>query len=393
METSETRVGYKTIAAVARLFSGEVELRDAEFEVEPLKKLLVGTLPYTLEATASRVEAMESIVLAISCDRLQVFVPWSSLRKRSVQVKLGHVRIQAGPLGGERRARVRRGSWTSLKRRLELQKLRLAAAHLTDKAMKDGRRCWVEPGGAGAGLDLVEGRDIGRRQDHHNPSARMAMFPRQIRMSLNLPEVCTSLHSSEILGLIELVGDANQPTCPPAELLREEMQEEVKAAVAEFLAKRSKSRAFSIFRGSGTKKSKAGAVADAATAAAADTARRTAVAGAQAAQKAAHALGDARRSGQAAAEKALGSLMRAGGLKRSPKKTTSELAASREAATASREEEELQAVLALSLKEFEDQQAAKDAKTCEDESSDVKQQESLCQDQSWESDRHVNQAM
>lgn len=102
----------------------------------------------------------------------------------------------------------------------------------------------------------MEGRDIGRRQDHHNPSARMAMFPRQIRISLNLPEVYTSLHSSEILGLIELVGDANQPTCPPAELLREEMQEEVKAAVAEFLAKRSKSRTFSIFRGSGTKKSK-----------------------------------------------------------------------------------------------------------------------------------------
>lgn len=35
---------------VPGLFSGEVELRDAELEVEPVKKLLAGTLPYTLEA-------------------------------------------------------------------------------------------------------------------------------------------------------------------------------------------------------------------------------------------------------------------------------------------------------------------------------------------------------
>ena len=108
----------------------------------------------------------------------------------------------------------------------------------------------------------------------------------------------------------------------------------------------------------------AGAVADAASAAAADTARRTAVAGAQAAQKAAqgashaaqkasHVLGDARRSGQAAAEKALGSLMRAGGLAKKPKEAV--LRDARD--EAAREEEELQAVLALSLKEFEAQQA------------------------------------
>ena len=82
--------------------------------------------------------------------------------------------------------------------------------------------------------------------------------------------------------------------------------------------------------------------------------RRTAVAGAQAAQKAAHVLGDARRSGQAAAEKALGSLMRAGGLAKKPKEAVLRDAARDEAA---REEEELQAVLALSLKEFEAQQA------------------------------------
>ena len=31
------------------LFSGEVELRDAEFEVDPLRKLLLGTLPFTWE--------------------------------------------------------------------------------------------------------------------------------------------------------------------------------------------------------------------------------------------------------------------------------------------------------------------------------------------------------
>jgi hypothetical protein len=33
--------------------------------------------------------------------------------------------------------RLRRGKWTSLKRRLEVQKLRLAAANLTDKDTKD----------------------------------------------------------------------------------------------------------------------------------------------------------------------------------------------------------------------------------------------------------------
>lgn len=86
----------------------------------------------------------------------------------------------------------------------------------------------------------------------------------------------------------------------------------------------------------------AGAVADAASAAAADTARRTAVAGAQAAQKAAQVLGDARRS-----------LMRAGGLAKKPREAVLRDAARDEAA---REEEELQAVLALSLKEFEAQQ-------------------------------------
>jgi len=95
----------------------------------------------------------------------------------------------------------------------------------------------------------VEGRDIGRRLDHHNPSARMAMFPRQIRMNLNLPEVRSHLHSSEILGLIDLLADAIQPTSPPPEVLREEVQEEMKLAVAQFLATRSKGRSFSIFRG------------------------------------------------------------------------------------------------------------------------------------------------
>ena len=34
-------------------------------------------------------------ILAISCDRLNVQVPWSHLRSRPVQVKVGHLRIQA----------------------------------------------------------------------------------------------------------------------------------------------------------------------------------------------------------------------------------------------------------------------------------------------------------
>lgn len=33
-------------------------------------------------------------VLAISCDRLQVQVPWSALRSRAVQVKVGKLRVQ-----------------------------------------------------------------------------------------------------------------------------------------------------------------------------------------------------------------------------------------------------------------------------------------------------------
>ena len=36
------------------LFSGEVELRDAEFEVDPLRKLLLGTLPFTWEVSANQ---------------------------------------------------------------------------------------------------------------------------------------------------------------------------------------------------------------------------------------------------------------------------------------------------------------------------------------------------
>ena len=38
--------------------------------------------------------------------------------------------------------RLRRGNWTSLKRRLEVQKLRLAAANLTDKDTKDRLEVW-----------------------------------------------------------------------------------------------------------------------------------------------------------------------------------------------------------------------------------------------------------
>ena len=40
-----------SIRADARgLFAGEVELRDAELEVEPLNSLLAGILPYTVQA-------------------------------------------------------------------------------------------------------------------------------------------------------------------------------------------------------------------------------------------------------------------------------------------------------------------------------------------------------
>lgn len=100
----------------------------------------------------------------------------------------------------------------------------------------------------GAGLDLVEGRDIGRREDHRNPSARMAMFPRQIRGNLNVQELRSQIQTSEILGFIDLLEHVKQPTCPPSDLLRPEVHEEVKVAVTEFLA-RSKGRSFSIFRG------------------------------------------------------------------------------------------------------------------------------------------------
>eukprot|EP00434_Breviolum_minutum_P003431 symbB.v1.2.003019.t1/scaffold113.1/size324549/17 len=459
----------------SRLFSGEVELRDAELEVEPVKKLLAGTLPYTLE------------ILAISCDRLNVQVPWSHLRSRPVQVKVGHLRMQvrvhsssdrswaesvavsaaiskseqkpqekqdeeqksfrladvkvgvidgfsisvaslhvlcaqapqaasssqplfafefelAGlslqpiPFGkvssGNKAKRLRSGQWTSLKRRLEVEHVRLAAAQLTDKSTSKDALLEVK----GCSLDLVEGRDIGRREDHRNPSARMAMFPRQIRGNLNVQELRSQIQTSEILGFIDLLEHVKQPTCPPSDLLRPEVHEEVKVAVTEFLA-RSKGRSFSIFRGvkkgpkavlpkrtsdrelgkagttqisdmaaemadvMATKAMKAGAVADAASAAAADKARRTAVAASAAALKASNALGGARRSGQAAAEKALGSLMRVGGL------TTKTSKKDEVGRSLTKEEEELQAVLALSLKEFEDQQA-KDAKVAGEERDD-----------------------
>ncbi|CAK9055105.1 Mitochondrial import inner membrane translocase subunit Tim10 [Durusdinium trenchii] len=296
----------------------------------------------------------------------------------------------------ERKAkRLRRGAWTSLKRRLEVQHLRLAAAHLTGKATNDAMLDIKN-----LSLDLVEGRDIGRRQDHRNPSARMAMLPRLLRMNLTVPEIQLHLNDSEILNFIKLVGHIVQPKSPPVDMLSAEVQEQTKAAV-EALSTRS-IRSFSIFRRSkkdkkpkssvsdrelgtpvsqiadmaadmadimATKAKKAG---DAASAAAADKARRTAaamagsaaagaVAGAaaaaaaaqgasHAAQKASHALGDARRSGQAAAEKAFGSLMRVG-LGRKTKKEGEEV-------PDNPEDEELRRVLALSLKEFEDSQAA-----------------------------------
>ena len=89
----------------------------------------------------------------------------------------------------------------------------------------------------------------------------------------------------------------------------------------------------------------------------------TAVAASAAALKASNALGGARRSGQAAAEKALGSLMRVGGL------TTKTSKKDEVGRSLTKEEEELQAVLALSLKEFEDQHA-KDAKVVGEERDD-----------------------
>lgn len=49
---------------VPGLFSGEVELRDAELEVEPVKKLLAGTLPYTLEV---QILKMISCLRSLNC--------------------------------------------------------------------------------------------------------------------------------------------------------------------------------------------------------------------------------------------------------------------------------------------------------------------------------------
>ena len=141
---------------------------------------------------------------------------------------------------------------------------------------------------------------------------------------------------------------------------------------------------------------------DAASAAAAEKARRTAaamagsaaagaVAGAaaaaaaaqgatQAAQKASNALGDARRSGQQAAEKAFGSLMRVG-LGRKTKKDVGAVLD---------DDEDLQAALALSLKEYQESQAQKEKGYPDQETSeknvssgeDVKDAASpMCQDE------------
>ncbi|CAJ1337695.1 unnamed protein product [Effrenium voratum] len=74
--------GLNSDQVSSRLFAGEVELRDAELEVEPLNSLLAGILPYTVQ------------VLAVSCDKLLVQVPWSGLRTRPVHIRVGHMRAQ-----------------------------------------------------------------------------------------------------------------------------------------------------------------------------------------------------------------------------------------------------------------------------------------------------------
>ena len=175
------------------------------------------------------------------------------------------------------------------------------------------------------GLDLVEGRDVGR-WDGQNGSSRMPPIPRDIRANVNLQEWHACCGRAELISLMAAVGHLAQPPTPPLMLLREATREQVE----QILAAKGKALSQTLKRRSGKEASERGgmahaahaaqraaqgAVADAAAAAvkarrtaavAVQGAERAAVAAQKATQSATQALGGARRSGQAAAEKALG---------------------------------------------------------------------------------------
>eukprot|EP00439_Symbiodinium_sp_Y106_P051249 s2363_g6.t2 len=386
----------------SRLLSGEVELRDAELEVAPLQSLLASAgLPYTLE------------VLAVSCDLVSVTVPWSALRSRPLQVKIGHVRAQVkvhdatdaawvemiaaaaarantkrsspasskeqrslrvsdvrvamidglhvsvaslqlvcslassnplfafelqlkeislNPLATDskdpdKKAKFRQKSrsWTSLHRRLELQHLGFSAASLTGSASSALLSV------SGCCVDLIEGRDVGRR-DGQTGSARMALLPRDVRANVSLREFHVQCGQAELADLASLVCHIAQPPVPPLGLLRATTRQHVDAILAQEVKSQRLQREKRAGRepkasgGGGmahaaqrAQRAAHGAVADATAAAdaAAETARRTAAVAVHGAERAAavaqrathsatQALGGARRSGHAAAEKALG---------------------------------------------------------------------------------------
>ena len=162
------------------------------------------------------------------------------------------------------------------------------------------------------GLELVEGRDVGRRS-----SARVVVWPRQVELSLAL-ELSIHLLSEPIFTLFHFFQRLQQ-----APTLTEEQQ------LLVLQAKKKEGMALM------AKAMKVGGAADAAGSAA----RRSA------AYAASQALG-AKRRGKAAAEKAF-TWMR--GVKVKENKEVNEV-------NEMNEDEELKAVLALSLKEYEESQ-------------------------------------
>ncbi|CAJ1398506.1 unnamed protein product [Effrenium voratum] len=236
--------------------------------------------------------------------------------------------------------RLRGCSWSTLKRRISLQQLRLAAARLTSRNQPPALLCLSD-----CSLELLEGRDVGRRKDRRNGSARVALIPREIRGSLTLPRIEVHFGHPEIMGLLGLAKEALQPVCPPEELLP--------AAARERLQAIRRPRDGTAARTRRTRRTAHAAAAAAAAAVraagAAGTAMGTAVA--------AVAARDARRSGQAA-ERAL-SFFR--------KKAVGSTATSQLEALQLREEQELREALALSMQEFEHSQVDQDVECLPEE--------------------------
>ncbi|CAE7641402.1 par-1 [Symbiodinium sp. CCMP2456] len=257
--------------------------------------------------------------LHVSVASLQLVCSLASSKLFAFELQLNGITLNPVAAGDsqdpDKKAKFRQKSrsWTSLHRRLELQHLGLSAASLTGSASSALLSV------SGCCVDVVEGRDVGRR-DGQTGSARMALLPRDVRANVSLRDCHAQCGQAELADLASLVCHVAQPPVPPLGLLRATARQHVEAILAQAVkSQRREKRAGREPKSGGGMAAAHGAVA--ATAAdAAETARRTAAVAVHGAERAAavaqrathsatQALGGARRSGQAAqaaAEKALG---------------------------------------------------------------------------------------